>query len=316
MYFGKKNGKVNLSNKSEFTKRFSKIIVFSLFLFAISFGLYGCAKKPAPSSKVLATVNGKAITLNDFKAEIAKLPPSVTSFVSTPQGQKRFLKSMVERQILADRAIKDGLNKSKAYKMQLSDFKKGLLVQLLLNEKVQKKLVITDQAAKNFYKKHLNTFNLPSKINVSYIQLSSLATAKKVYANLQKGVSFPKLAKQYSAAPNAKSGGTLGWIKFGETTPSFNQAAFSIPKIGGYSNIVPVGKNFDIVRLNNILSGKPKPFSKIKNQIIMIMKEKEGQKLFKNYLNKVKKASKVTYYYKNLAALNQFKPLASTPSKK
>lgn len=297
-------------------KKISKIILFSLFMFLVSFGLYGCAKKAAPPAKVLAMVNGKPITVNEFKTEVAKLPPSVSSFVSTPQGQKRFLKSMVERQILADRAIKDGINKSKAYKMQLSDFKKGLLVQLLLNEKVQKKLVITNQAAKNFYKKHLNTFNLPSKINVSYIQLHSLSAAKKVYSDLQKGISFPKLAKKYSAAPNAAQGGTLGWIKFGQTTPAFNQAAFGISKIGGYSSIVNVGKNYDIIKLNNILAGKPRPFSKIKSQIIMIMKEKEGQNLFKTYLDKVKKASKVTYYYNNLAALNQVKALPSKPSKK
>lgn len=297
-------------------KKFSKIILFSLFMFLVSFGLYGCAKKAAPPAKVLAMVNGKPITVNEFKTEVAKLPPSVSSFVSTPQGQKRFLKSMVERQILADRAIKDGINKSKAYKMQLSDFKKGLLVQLLLNEKVQKKLVITNQAAKNFYKKHLNTFNLPSKINVSYIQLHSLSAAKKVYSDLQKGISFPKLAKKYSAAPNAVQGGTLGWIKFGQTTPAFNQAAFGISKIGSYSNIVNVGKNYDIIKLNNIVTSKPRPFSKIKNQIIMIMKEKEGRKLFKTYLDKVEKASKVTYYYKNLAVFNQVKPLPSKPSKK
>ncbi|MHB1680359.1 MAG: peptidylprolyl isomerase [bacterium] len=305
-----------MPKNSKSGKKFSKIILFSLFMFLVSFGLYGCAKKAAPPTKVLATVNGKPITVNEFKAEVAKLPPSVSSFVSTQQGQKRFLKSMVERQILADRAIKDGINKSKAYKMQLSDFKKGLLVQLLLNEKVQKKLVITNQEAKNFYKKHLNTFNLPSKINVSYIQLHSLSAAKKIYSILQKGVSFSKLAKKYSVAPNAAQGGILGWIKFGQTTPAFNQAAFGIAKMGGYSNIVSVGKNYDIIKLNNILTGKPRPFSKIKNQIIMIMKEKEGQKLFKTYLDKVKKASKVTYYYKNLAVLNQVKPLPSKPSKK
>ena len=157
---------------------------------------------------------------------------------------------------------------------------------------------------------------LSAKINVSYIQLSSLSVAKKVYSDLQKGISFPKLAKKYSAAPNAAQGGTLGWIKFGQTTPAFNQAAFGISKIGGYSNIVSVGKNYDIIKLNNILTGKPRPFSKIKNQIIMIMKEKEGQNLFKTYLDKVKKASKVTYYYNNLAVFNQVKPTASKLSKK
>ena len=303
-------------SKTQKFKISGKVLFITLFAVVISMSLYGCAKKIAPSSKVIATVNGKPITVNKFKSEIAKFPPNLKAYLQTPAGSKRFVRSLVDRQILVNEAIKDGINKSKAYKMQLSDFKKGLLVQLLLNEKVQKKLVITNQAAKNFYKKHLNTFNLPSKINVSYIQLHSLSAAKKVYSDLQKGISFPKLAKKYSAAPNAAQGGTLGWIKFGQTTPAFNQAAFGISKIGGYSSIVNVGKNYDIIKLNNILAGKPRPFSKIKSQIIMIMKEKEGQNLFKTYLDKVKKASKITYYYNNLAVLNQVKPLPSKPSKK
>jgi peptidyl-prolyl cis-trans isomerase C len=277
-----------------------KITLFTIFMLAISLSFYGCAKKPSVSPKVLATVNGKSITVSEFKTELAKLPPSVISFVSTPAGAKKFLKNLVERDVLADQAKKDGINKSKQYKMQVSDFKKSILVQLLLNKVIQKKLIVTESEAKAFYTKHSNIFNHPSKINASYIQTDSLPAAKKVYASLQKNVPFSKLVKEYSTASNAKSGGNLGWIKFGQTSPAFNEAAFSISKIGGYSNIVRVGKYFDIIRLNKIISGKPKPFSQIKNQLMAILKERKGRKLFKDYITKVNKQAKISYYYNNL----------------
>ncbi len=278
----------------------SKLVFLAVFMFAISLVLYGCAKKPAPSSKVLAIVNGKPITISEFESEIVKLPPNLKAYISTPQGEKKFLKNLVERQLLADQAIKDGLNKSKTYKTQLSDFKQSLLVQILLNKKIQKKTAVTEKEAKAYYKKHYNLFNLPAKINISYIQTASSKAAEAVLSSLQKKVSFSKLAEKYSTAPNAKTGGGLGWIKFGQTQPAFNQAAFGIQKVGGYSNIIRVGKNFDIIKLNKIQQGKPKPFSKLKGELLTILKEKKGEKLFKDYMAKLKKSAKIKMFYNNL----------------
>ncbi len=291
-----------IGRSQRFFKIEGKVLFIALFAVILSISLYGCAKKPAPSSKVIATVNGKPITVGKFKSEIAKFPPNLQSYLQTPAGSKRFIRSLVDRQILANEAVKEGINKSKDYKSQVSDFKKGLLVQLLLHKEISNKVIVTTADAKAYYKKHFLSFNLPSKINVSYIQLNSLKQAQAAYNLLKSGKPFAAVAQKYSTAPNAKSGGTLGWIKFEETTPSFNNAAFGLRKIGEYSNIVKVGNNFDIIRLNNMITGKPKPFSEVKNDIIVMMKQKEASKILKNFVDKLRAKSKIKYYYNNLPA--------------
>ena len=281
------------------------ILLIALFSIVLSMGLYGCAKKqPAASSKVIAEVNGKAITAAKFKEEMSKFPPELRSYLETPTGEKRLLKSLVDRQILVSEALKEGVNKSKSYKTQISDFKKGLLVQLLLHKEVANKVKVTAADAKAYYKKHYLSFNLPSKINVSYIQVNSPKKAQLAYKMLTSGKPFPAVAQKYSIAPNAKNGGMLGWIKFQETTPAFNNAAFSIPKVGGISKIVRVGSHYDIIKLNNIVAGKPKPFSSLKNQIIMIMKQKEASKILKSFVGNLRKKAKIKYFYKNLPVAN------------
>ncbi len=280
----------------------SSILLIALFFTAISFGLYGCAKKPAASSKAIAIVNGKTITVAQFQQEISKFPPALRTYLETPAGEKRLVKSLVDRQILANEALKEGVNKSKAYKSQISDFKKGLLVQLLLHKEVADKVKVTADDAKAYYKKHYLSFNVPSKINVSYIQLNSLSKAQAVYKMLLGGKPFASLAKKYSAAANGKNGGMLGWIKFQETTPSFNNAAFSIEKVGGISKIAKVGNHFDIIKLNNMITGKPKPFSTLKNEIVVMMKQKEASKILKAFVQNLRKKSKVKYFYGNLPA--------------
>jgi peptidyl-prolyl cis-trans isomerase C len=280
------------------------ILLIALFSIVISMGLYGCAKKQSASSKVIATVNGKPITAGKFKQEMSKFPPTLRAYLETPAGEKRLLKSLVDRQILVNEALKEGVNKSKSYKSQVSDFRKGLLVQLLLHKEVANKVKVTDADAKAYYKKHYLSFNLPSKINVSYIQLNSPKQAQIVYKMLGGGKNFASTAQKYSTAPNGKNGGVLGWIKFQETTPAFNNAAFSIPKVGGISKIVKVGSHFDIIKLNNVVTGKPKPFSAIKDQIVMIMKQKEASKILKSFVKNLRKKSKVKYFYNNLPVAN------------
>ncbi|MCL4542225.1 MAG: peptidylprolyl isomerase [Deltaproteobacteria bacterium] len=286
------------------------VLFIALFAVVISVSLYGCAKKSVPSSKVIATVGEKPITVGEFKSEIAKLPPNLAAYLQTPAGSKKLLKSLVDRQLLVNEAIKEGINRSKAYNSQVSDFKKGLLVQLLLQNEVANKVLVTTADAKAYYKKHFLSFNLPLKINVSYIQSNSLKRAQTAYNLLKSGKQFAAVARKYSTAPNAKSGGILGWIKFEQTTPVFNNAAFSLHKIGEYSNIVRVGNNFDIIMLNNIIAGKPKPFSKVKNNIIIMMKQKESAKTLESFVKKLRAKSNVKYFYNNLPTFK------SAPQKK
>ncbi len=280
------------------------VLLIALFSFVISMGLYGCAKKPSVSSKVIATVNGKTITTAKFKEEMSKFPPALRTYLETPAGEKRLLKSLVDRQILVTEALKEGINKSKPYKSQVSDFKKGLLVQLLLHKEVANKVKVTNADAKAYYKKHYLSFNLPSKINVSYIQLNSPKQAQIVYKMLGSGKPFAVVAQKYSTASNGKNGGVLGWIKFQQTTPAFNNAAFSISKVGGISKIVKVGSHLDIIRLNNIVTGKPKPFSAIKDEIVTMMKQKEASNILKAFVKNLRKKSKVKYFYNNLPVAN------------
>lgn len=282
------------------------ILFISLLFMAASVGLYGCAKKKTSSSKVLAIVNGRPITTAKFQKEISKFPPTLRSYLGTPAGEKKLLKSLVDRQMLVNEALKQGVNKSKAYKTQLSDFKKGLLVQLLLRKEVTDKVKINEADAKAYYKKHYLSFNLPSKINVSYIQTDTMSNAKTAYAAVKGGKPFPDAAKQYSSAPNAKTGGLLGWIKFQETTPAFNNAAFSISEVGGISKIVKVGSHYDIIMLNKVVTGKPKPFKDVESEIKIMMKQDEASKVLKSFIKGLKAKSKVKYFYANL-------PAASSP---
>lgn len=287
-----------------------KVLFMALLVGIMSMSLYGCVKKnarPVSSKNILATVNGKNITVKELNAEINKYPPSMRAIFKTPKYSKKLVRTLVDKQLLLSDAVKKGIDKSNAYKLHVANFKKSLMIQLLLQKQITDKLHVTVADAKAYYKAHPFVFNLPLKINVSYIQSNSLKHARVAYNLLASGKPFADVARKLSNAKNAKSGGTMGWIKFNATTPAFNNAAFRIQKVGGYSGIVKVGKSFDIIRLNNRIAGKPKPFSSLSGSIMHMLKQQERSKVINNFIEQLSAKSNIKYFYNNLPTVKPAK---------
>lgn len=73
--------------------------------------------------------------------------------------------------------------------------------------------------------------------------------AEEVLVAARSGKSFARLAEQYSEDPGtAQLGGSLGWIRKGQLTPSLDEAAFQL-KVGQISGIVRSAFGFHILRL-------------------------------------------------------------------
>lgn len=67
------------------------------------------------------------------------------------------------------------------------------------------------------------------EVRASHILVKDEVSAKKLYAELQKGGDFAKLAKKHSICPSGGSGGDLGFFGKGQMVKEFEDAAFSLP---------------------------------------------------------------------------------------
>jgi parvulin-like peptidyl-prolyl isomerase len=64
-----------------------------------------------------------------------------------------------------------------------------------------------------YYDKHRSEFARIERVHARHIRLAEEQTAQQVYAMLSKGADFGALARRYSTASDAASGGDLGWIR-------------------------------------------------------------------------------------------------------
>ena len=65
-------------------------------------------------------------------------------------------------------------------------------------------------------------------INAQHILVDQEFEAQDLVKKLNEGVSFEKLAEDFSKCPSGKSGGNLGNFGKGQMVPEFEQAAFSL----------------------------------------------------------------------------------------
>ena len=127
------------------------------------------------------------------------------------------------------------------------------------------KITVSDAEAKQFYDEHPGEFELPERVRIQQIFLSThdpltgmeLSDADKaakkkqaedILKRARSGADFTKLAEQYSDDPAAKKNGGEYTIARGQTLPEFEAAAFSL-NTNQISDVVTTASGYHIIKL-------------------------------------------------------------------
>jgi parvulin-like peptidyl-prolyl isomerase len=95
--------------------------------------------------------------------------------------------------------------------------------------------VLIDQLARqsssdevrDYYRRHREQFVRIERVRARHIRVADEATAAKVAALLAGGADFAASARRHSIAPDAASGGELGWVRHGAAPPWLAQLVFT-----------------------------------------------------------------------------------------
>lgn len=82
------------------------------------------------------------------------------------------------------------------------------------------------------------------------------ATVQTVYQQLSQGAPFPAVARQFSAAPSAASGGDAGWQAISQLRPQVQQVLGQFDQPGQISNPIRVPGGFLIIALIDLRQGE------------------------------------------------------------
>lgn len=239
------------------------------------------------SAKTYATVNGSDITDREI-AGILQVIPGANFAQMTDDQKKKIIDQAIEKKLLGEKALKEGMDKEPEFKEALKNVKKDLALELWMKKQFES-IKLTDADMKDFYKKNKDKFKKEESAKAKHILLANEEDAKAVIKELKDAkdlnAKFIELAKAKSTGPSGPSGGDLGWFDRKRMVKEFSDAAFALKK-GSYTK-TPVKTQFGyhIIMLEDIKPAGSASFDEVKPNIEQSLKVEKFQ-------DKMKKISK------------------------
>jgi peptidyl-prolyl cis-trans isomerase C len=263
-----------------------------LLLFAAALGLTlsACQPKssaPLDSSPPVATVNGKPITRDLYEFYVKNVTGKASAEL-TPDIRDKLLENMVRGEVMAQEAVKQGLDKSgdTGYILELSRL--NVLGQAV-GEHYLKDKKPTDAELRAEYDAYVAAAP-KTEYHARHILVATEPFAEKIIQRLGRGEKFEDLARVESMDPSKSNGGDLSWIRPESVPPEFMKALETL-KPGEYTK-APVQTSFGwhIVQLVETRPLTAQSFEQRKPRI----EQEIERKKFKDYMDDLMRTAQVT----------------------
>jgi parvulin-like peptidyl-prolyl isomerase len=184
--------------------------------------------------------------------------------------------------------------------LTVDQVKKDVRAQLLeeaIYKKVTEDVKVTDEEIDAFYKKNKSQYQQAATREVRHILVKKKEKADALYAQLENGGDFAKLAKKNSEDPGSKSQGGKLTVSQGQTVPPFDKAAFSLVNMA-LSKPVKTQYGYHIIQpLSAVKKTKTTPLKDVKEAIRQQLVQEQKQKKMTAWVDGIKKdfADETTY---------------------
>jgi peptidyl-prolyl cis-trans isomerase C len=245
----------------------------------------------AGAARVPVTVNGVAIA-HDLISREAQNHPAAKP-IDAWQAAAR---ALAVRELLLQEARRLGLRPAP---IADADGRRETEEEALVRALVESRVATPepDEAScRRYYEKNAGRFRSPTICEASHILIAArrdqpaayTAARERALALLarlaEKPELFVELAVAYSDCPSAKSGGSLGQLTPGATTPEFEKAmaALAPGEIG--KPPVETRYGFHIIRLNRRIAGAALPFEAVRERIAGYLSERSRRLAIAQYV--------------------------------
>jgi peptidyl-prolyl cis-trans isomerase C len=111
-----------------------KYFFLSIFILFIVSIIAGCERKP--EGPVAVQINERAITLEEFKAEVDKSLAIDPEFTGTPEDREGLIEELITRELLIQEAMRLGLDREAEFRRQIRKYYEQTLVEELMHAKL------------------------------------------------------------------------------------------------------------------------------------------------------------------------------------
>jgi parvulin-like peptidyl-prolyl isomerase len=268
-----------------------------------------CNRRPSdrPQPNTVAIVNGEAVSVEQLTRELvrsrredgltpaneevlsamrrAKLDEMITALLLGQAAREANIvipPDRVESQVLRLRADYPG----SAFDDMLSQgqistadvharVQRRLTTEKLIHDQVYARVAVTEPEVEAYFEAHEAGFATPEQVRAQQIVVHTLDDARRVQAELRKGMRFEEAARRFGLGPEAKLGGELGYFARGVMPTLFDKACFGKPK-GTVTDIITSEYGFHIFRIMDVREAEEPSLDDVRAQIeTTIRRQKE-----------------------------------------
>lgn len=239
------------------------------------------ATVPAPPQRnadeiVIARVEGRELTLGHAIETFLNAHSGHGVLVRGDPAVRELAGRLVERELFLLEAEALGLPEDERVKSVTQAYLEELAGDEYWNREVRAKAVVSDEEVESFYSK------TDVALRLTLIVVPTREAAEALRARIAAGEDMAALARTESIHESRTFDGALPYVRRGELERQVEDAAFALEKQGELSIVVPSGRNFAFVRLEERSANPERPDRAIAiPQIRGILEERLSKRLAK-----------------------------------
>ncbi len=261
---------------------------------AVAAALSGCAKhqqaaSPAAdqSSPPVALIDGAPVPRRDFDVYLQSATQGRPAADVTAEQKSQVLDELINMQVVADKALKDGLDKDPEVAGRLDIFRLRVLADAE-SQKFLKGKEPTDAELHAEYDQAVAAMD-KTEYHARHILVADKDKATALIKKIKGGAKFEDVAKAESTDGSKANGGDLGWFTAGRMVKPFSDAVKGLKKGEMTSEPVQTQFGWHIIKLEDTREVTPPPFDSVKAQLT----NRVMQKKLQAFIDDLKKNAKI-----------------------
>ncbi|MBR9864649.1 MAG: peptidylprolyl isomerase [Rhodobacteraceae bacterium] len=242
--------------------KFTRLIAVSSV--AVMMATNAPAQDAPTAQTVLATVNGKDITVGHVIALTRRLPERFQQL-----DDKDLYQGVLDQLIQQTALASDVDTSKKSVQIAIENETRALLASETLT-KIENEAT-TDALVQAAYDEAYADAPAAMEYKASHILVETEEEAKELVKVLNDGADFAETAKENSTGPSGPNGGDLGWMAKGRTVPEFENAMIALEP-GEVSEPVKSQFGWHIIKLAETREAPKPTLEEVRDQLVDQMK--------------------------------------------
>jgi peptidyl-prolyl cis-trans isomerase C len=217
-------------------------------------------------SPVLVSYAQGSFTVDDYNAQVSRLPERSRQLLGDPEKRRQFIESYVISELIFADGERRGFGDDAAIRKQVHDLERSLVIRKVMQD--YRSQAVSDQEVRSYYDANTEAFS-SDRVKVSHILVKEEALALEILGKVRNAPdTFGSLAAEHSTdRTNAKKGGDLGFFERGRMVKEFEEASFGLDADGEIAGPIKTRFGYHLIMRTGGEDGAIKPFSEVKASI-------------------------------------------------